>query len=146
MTENAPPKKPFCITRETTADSAAATAGALSQEVAALYGPRDESGFSLAARDGDGVWIGGMVGVIHWRWLYVRQFFVAPDWRRQGLGRALLGAAERLAQENACAGIYLDTFDRGALAFYGRCGFALAGQIDNFPPGAARYFLSRDLP
>ena len=39
------------------------------------------------ARDGDTL-AGGLDGHIHWRWLYVRQFWIAPLWRGKGLGRA----------------------------------------------------------
>jgi GNAT superfamily N-acetyltransferase len=118
---------------------------ALAAEVAAEFGPRDEAPFALVARDGAGAPVGGINGVIHWRWLYVAQFHVAPDWRGQGLGHALLAEAEALARENDCVGIYLDTFSPRALAFYRARGFVEAGRIDNFPPGAARTFLFKPL-
>ncbi len=146
MTQNGLATKSFHILREEPGQVAAkATAEHLAFEVAAVHGPRDEKAFALAARDAKCGWIGGINGVIHWRWLYIGQFFVAREWRGRGLGRALLTEAEMVAVENACVGVYLDTFDPGALAFYGKCGFAVAGRIENFPPGAARTWLSKTL-
>ncbi|MGO8737879.1 GNAT family N-acetyltransferase [Rhodoblastus sp.] len=145
MTQIAPEPKFFRIAREAGADAGAQTAARLAEDVAATFGPRDESPFALAAHESSGGWIGGIRGVIHWRWLYVAQLFVAPGWRGQGLGRALLAEAESLAREKNCVGIYLDTFSPNAEGFYRAQGFAVAGRIENFPPGAARTFLSKPL-
>ncbi len=146
MTKNPAPTKPFCIARETPGqDASKATAERLGREVAATHGRREEKTFALSACAADGGWIGGINGVIHWRWLYIGQFYLEPEWRGKGIGRALLAEAEKLARENNCVGIYLDTFDAGALEFYRKCGFEVAGWIENFPPGAARTFLSRAL-
>lgn len=124
---------------------ASETARALGIEVAAQFGPRDERTFALVARGEGGAVLGGLNGVIHWRWLYVAQFYVAPSARGRGVGGALLDRAERLARETGCVGIYLDTFSPAARAFYERRGFAKSGRIDNFPPGAARVFLAKTL-
>jgi GNAT superfamily N-acetyltransferase len=124
---------------------AQASARALGEEVAAQFGPRDEKTFALVARDATGAVLGGVNGVIHWRWLYVAQVYVAPQARGAGLGCALLARAEDFAHENNCVGIYLDTFSADACAFYQRRGFAVAGRIENFPPGAARVFLAKKL-
>jgi GNAT superfamily N-acetyltransferase len=120
-------------------------AARLAEEIAARHGPRDETSLFIEARDDDGALLCGMNGVVHWRWLYVRHFWVAPERRKQGLGRALMAEVERLAREKGCVGIYLDTFDEGAARFYARSGFARCGQIENFPPGATRIFLAKRL-
>lgn len=146
MTEKLPASNSFHIGREAVGAGAAKFAAArLAEEVAATYGPRDEQAFALVARNEAGGWIGGINGVIHWRWLYIGQFFLIPEWRGRGLGRALLEEAENLARETASVGIYLDTFDPGATYFYRKCGFTAAGRIENFPPGAARTFLCKRL-
>jgi GNAT superfamily N-acetyltransferase len=120
-------------------------AARLAEEVAAQFGPREEIAFTLSARDAAGEVVGGVNGVIHWRWAYIRQFHINLAERGQGLGRALLKQVEHYAKQKDCVGVYLDTFDQGALAFYQSCGFAIAGAIENFPPGAARTFLSKPL-
>ena len=117
----------------------------LAQEVARRHGPRDETPFSIEARDVEGALQGGMNGVIHWRWLYVRHFWAAPQKRAQGFGRALMAEVESLARERGCVGIYLDTFEEGAARFYERSGFARCGRIEGFPQGATRIFLAKRL-
>ncbi|WP_294535117.1 GNAT family N-acetyltransferase [uncultured Rhodoblastus sp.] len=146
MTKKQVPTKPFHIAREVAGSEASKLVSArLGREIAGSHGPRNEKTFTLAARDQRGEWIGGVNGVIHWRWLYISQFYLAPDWRRNGLGRALLAEVENFARETACVGLYLDTFEAGPLDFYCKCGFAISGRIENFPPGAERTFLSKAL-
>jgi GNAT superfamily N-acetyltransferase len=120
-------------------------AARLAEEIGSRHGPRDETLFSICARGGDGALLCGVNGVTHWRWLYVRHFWVTPERRAQGLGRALMAEVERLARERGCIGLYLDTFEEGAALFYERLGFARCGRIEDFPPGAARIFLAKRL-
>jgi GNAT superfamily N-acetyltransferase len=127
------------------AGEATEIADLLGVEVAARFGPRDERPLAILARDGAGALVGGLNGSSHWRWLYVRHFFVAPESRGQGLGRRLMAQAEQIARERGCVGLYLDTFEEGAAAFYERCGFARCGRIENFPAGAARIYLNKAL-
>ena len=121
----------------------AGVAARLGADVAAQFGPRDEAPLSIRALDGSGALVGGLNGVTHWRWLYVRHLFVTEGGRGAGLGRRLLAEAEAMARRRGCVGIYLDTFDAGAAAFYERCGFARHGVIEDFPPGFARTYLSK---
>ena len=116
----------------------------LGAEIAERFGPRDERPLSIVARS-DGAVIAGMNGVSHWRWLYVRHFFVAEAWRGQGLGRRLMARAEAAARERGCVGIYLDTFDARAERFYEKLGFERCGAIENFPVGATRRYLRKPL-
>lgn len=109
------------------------------------FGPRDERPVSLVVRDGDGKLAGGLNGASHWRWLYIRHFWIAPERRRGGLGQKLLAAAEVEARARDCVGLYLDTFDATAESFYRRCGFARFGVIEGFPPGHVRRFLRKTL-
>lgn len=120
-------------------------AAALAAEVAAQFGPRDERTFAILAREPGGALAGGVNGATHWGWCYVRQLFVAADRRRSGLGTRLLGEAERLARGRGCCGVYLDTFDPAAEAFYLRLGYARAGAIEDFPPGHRRTWLAKRL-
>ncbi|HMK88354.1 MAG TPA: GNAT family N-acetyltransferase [Methylocystis sp.] len=116
----------------------------LGAEVAARFGPRDERPLTIVLRK-NGALVAGLNGVSHWRWLYIRHFYVAPQWRGREIGRGLMARAEAEAQRRACVGIYLDTFDEGAAAFYERLGFSRRGRIDGFPVGFARTFLCKTL-
>lgn len=123
----------------------AGVAASLGDEMAERFGPRDEAPFAIIARDASGARIGGLNGVTHWRWLYVRNLWVAPEHRCLGLGARLMQAAENLARKRNCVGLYVDTFEPRAAAFYQRCGYTAAGRIENFPPGAARMCFSKKI-
>ena len=125
-------------------DGAVCVASALATEIAAEFGARDEKPFSIVARDGDAV-IGGLNGATHWGWCYIRQLWVHESWRRHGLGARLLAETQTQARVRDCLGLYVDTFDVGAAAFYERAGFVVFGRIDGFPPGYARMFLQKRL-
>lgn len=123
----------------------AETAARLGAEIAARFGPRDEAALAITARDATGALIGGLNGVTHWRWLYIRHLWVAADQRRAGLGRSLVEEALRLGVQRDCLGAYVDTFDPLVAYFYEKSGFRRIGAIEDFPPGAGRIFLARRL-
>lgn len=132
------------VNGEGDADSARVSA-ALGVEIAAQFGPPEAELFSVLAYAEDGALAGGFSGLIHWRWLYVRHFWVDAVWRGKGVGRRLMAQAETDARARNCVGLYLDTFDPGAVRFYERCGFERFGAIADFPPGHARTFLRKRL-
>ena len=118
----------------------------LGAEIAAQFGPRDETPLSILARAGEEELLGGLNGVIHWRWLYIRHLWVAEAARGAGLGRQLIAAAEAQARLRNSIGVYIDTFDPRVAAFYERAGFKRTGEIVDFPPGGQRIYLSKRLP
>lgn len=120
-------------------------AGRLRAEIEARHGRRDEAPFAILAHDESGALIGGVNGVTHWRWLYVRHLWVGEAQRGRGLARRLVAQAEQLGRTRECAGVYIDTFDSRVATFYERLGFARAGEIADFPPGGRRIFLSKRL-
>jgi len=69
----------------------------------------------------------------------IRSIAVAPDWRRQGLGRMLLDAlTERFGTQRIVA-----ETDDDAVDFYRRCGFT----VEDAPPkfGRTRYWCVREI-
>ena len=119
-------------------------AASLAAEIATRFAPPDGSPLSIVASDGSAV-VGGLNGVSHWGWCYIRHLWVRADWRKRGLGRRLLAEAETQARARTCVGLYVDTFDPGAATFYQRAGFVQFGAIENFPPGHARMFLRKTI-
>jgi len=61
----------------------------LGAEIAARFGPREETPLSITARDAGDALIGGLNGVTHWRWLYIRHLWVARPQRGQGIAEGI---------------------------------------------------------
>ncbi|HEY8125003.1 MAG TPA: GNAT family N-acetyltransferase [Methylocystis sp.] len=120
-------------------------AARLGDEIARQFGPRDEAPLCILARDARGTLVAGLNGVSHWRWLYVRHLWVEGSQRGSGLGRRLMAEAEQLAKDRGCVGVYVDTFDPRAAAFYENSGFTRIGEIEGFPPGHHRLFFRKSL-
>jgi ribosomal protein S18 acetylase RimI-like enzyme len=89
--------------------------------------------------------VGGLYGRVFFRWFYIELLVVPEQARGQGTGSALMQMAEELAREKNCVGIWLDTFDFQAPAFYKKHGFTEIGQIDDYPPGHQHFFLQKRL-
>jgi GNAT superfamily N-acetyltransferase len=95
-----------------------------------------ESGDEIAA---------GLTSDTYWGWWEILHLWVAEDHRGRGLGRRLMQAAEQEARQRGCRHAHLTTFSFQAPGFYARLGFLVAGQLDDFPPGAVYYWLRKDL-
>jgi ribosomal protein S18 acetylase RimI-like enzyme len=137
-------KLTITISGDTENAGAKHVAASLAAEILAGFGARDEVPLSIVANAGDTV-VGGLNGSSHWGWCYIRHLWVDAGWRQRGLGRRLLAEAQTQARARHCVGLYVDTFDLCAVAFYERAGFERFGQIEDFPPGHARTFLCRRL-
>lgn len=127
-----------------TAESAE-IAARLAAEIAARFGARNEAPLAVAARDESGALIGGLNGVTHWRWLYIRHLWVDEAQRGRGLARRLIASAESAARARGAMGAYIDTFDPRVAALYERLGFSRFGEIGDFPVGGKRIYLSKRL-
>nr|WP_298109713.1 GNAT family N-acetyltransferase [uncultured Pseudomonas sp.] len=107
--------------------------------------PKPEK-IALLVRDEDSnEVIGGLYGEIFYRWLFIELLAIPEQTRGQGTGSRLMDMAEALAREKGCVGIWLDTFDFQAPAFYQKHGFSEFGHLDDFPPGRKRFFLQKRL-
>jgi ribosomal protein S18 acetylase RimI-like enzyme len=91
----------------------------------------------------DGELVGGLIGYTHWDWLFIKQLWVAETFRRHGVGRSLMRAAEHEAHARGCLHAHCDTFDFQALPFYQALGYSVFGQLDDYPAGHTRYFLHK---
>lgn len=128
---------------EIEAAESADVAARLGAEIAARFGPREEAPLSIVMRDGAGALLGGLNGVTHWRWLYIRHLWVAESQRGRGLATKLMESAERAALARGAVGAYIDTFDPGVARFYERRGYARIGEIADFPLGGRRIYLGK---
>ncbi|MCM1165116.1 MAG: GNAT family N-acetyltransferase [Lachnospiraceae bacterium] len=96
----------------------------------------DEDGNIIAGCVANGWW---------WKAVYVDTLWVSEEYRRKGLGSILLGTVERIAAENGCTLIHLDTFDFQAKDFYIKQGYEVFGVLENSPEGHCRYYLKKNL-
>jgi len=111
----------------------------------AAAGATDRQTVAIVIRDDDGAILGGLWGTTGYRWLFIQYLALPPALRGQGQGRALMAAAEAEARRLGCIGMWLDTFSFQARGFYEKLGYRVLGEIADYPPGHARYFLSKRL-
>lgn len=88
---------------------------------------------------------GGLIGKTYWNWFYIDLLFVKEDLRGCGYGHRLLEQAENEARKRGAQHVYLDTFSFQAPHFYVQHGYQVFGQLNDFPPGHQRYFLTKRL-
>jgi GNAT superfamily N-acetyltransferase len=89
--------------------------------------------------------VGGVIGETYWGWLYISLMWVKEELRGRGYGQRLLEHAEDEAQRRGVKNVYLDTFSFQAPNFYKQHGYHVFGELQNFPPGHQRYFLTKQL-
>ena len=79
------------------------------------------------------------------RILYVSSLFVDAAYRRQGLGRTLMGALEDKAKDLGANMIRLDTFDWQGPQFYRSLGYEQVGEYSSEVDGFSEYFFLKRL-
>jgi GNAT superfamily N-acetyltransferase len=126
------------------ADVAAVQAGLRAFNVEYIGDPMEEP-VHLFLRDDAGEVMGGLLGHIRWRWLYVAKLWIDARWRGAGHGAALIAAAEVHARQRDCLGIHLDTFEYQARPFYEKLGYQVIGRLDGYPPGYCQFYLAKRL-
>lgn len=62
-------------------------------------------------------------------WGLIREFCIAPEFRRRGYGRALAEYAERELSRKADQ-LYLTAHDEAAVKFWTACGFSETGEVN----------------
>ena len=113
--------------------------------VARIGEPMEEP-VRIFLRDERGQIVGGLLGHIRWRWLYVAKLWIHEAHRGEGYGIALMEAAEAHARMRRCLGAYLDTFEYQARPFYEKLGYTVFGTHEGYPPGYSQYHLSKRFP
>lgn len=99
----------------------------------------------ISVRDDAGTVQGGLVGATYLGWLTVQALWVADALRGTGHGKAILQAAEEEAVRRGCPRVFLETLSFQALPFYEKVGYTIHSKLADFPPGGARYALTKDL-
>jgi GNAT superfamily N-acetyltransferase len=99
--------------------------------------------FLVSVRDAEGRMLGGLLGATYLGWTQVSALWMPEALRGQGLGTQLMAQAEAHARERGCPRMFLETLSFQALPFYEKLGYRVVSRIDDFPPGGARYALTR---
>ncbi|MDQ3204325.1 MAG: GNAT family N-acetyltransferase [Pseudomonadota bacterium] len=133
------------MTQEPTPEDREAILAPLRAYNLAQAGDGKSESLALLVRDDNDVILGGLYGRFFFQWLFIELLSVPDQARGQGMGSRLMKMAEDLAREKGCVGIWLDTFDFQAPAFYKKLGFSEVGQIADYPPGHRRFFLQKRL-
>ena len=110
-----------------------------------VIGPAEPRLLVIPIRSDSGIVTGGLWGVTLFRWLEVEMLFVPRPMRGQGVGSALMAAAETEARDRGCLGIRVDAFSFQAGQFYEKIGFSLFGALEDCPPGHQRLFFQKRL-
>ena len=112
----------------------------------AVIGDPHERPIAVFARDDEGQVLGGLLGHIKWRWLYVAKLWLPDSLRGSGTGTKLMRIAEEHAWKEDCLGVHLDTFEYQALPFYQKLGYELFGTLEGYPPGYRQFYLKKTRP
>ena len=96
-------------------------------------------------RDSEGVLAGGLLGATYLGWLQIQVVWLDDNVRGHGYGSKLMAVAENEALRRGCARSFLETLSFQALPFYEKCGYEVFSRLPDFPPGGARYALTKKL-
>jgi GNAT superfamily N-acetyltransferase len=121
-----------------------AIAGPLLRYNESLAGPGHYQPLVLALHDEAGAVIGGLWASTGYGWLYTQMLLVPEGLRGQGVGQQLMAQAEDEARRRGCRHAWVDT-QFGARPFYEQLGYAVFGELPDYPPGFTRTFLKKAL-
>ena len=93
----------------------------------------------------NGVIVGGIVGRIIQRRMFIDLLWVEETRRNRGLGSSLLESMERMARERGCGDILLETLSASAAKLYSAAGYRQLAQVPGYIPGFAKYVLLKSL-
>jgi GNAT superfamily N-acetyltransferase len=99
----------------------------------------------ISVRDEEGTMVGGLFGATYLGWLQIQAVWMPDELRGLGYGKALLHEAEQEGLRRNCPRVFLETLSFQALPFYEKCGYTVFSRLDDFPPGGARYALTKSL-
>jgi GNAT superfamily N-acetyltransferase len=111
----------------------------------AVIGDANEVSLGVFVRDAAGRVVGGLLGHVRWKWVYVAKLWLPNELRGRGVGTRVMTELEEYARRHGCLGIYLDTFEYQALPFYEKLGYEPFGVLEGYPPGYRQFHLRKTL-
>jgi len=96
-------------------------------------------------KDDDGKLVGGLLGATYLGWLQIQVVWLDDSVRGQGYGSELMAIAEREGLRRGVQNAFVETLSFQALPFYEKLGYTVFSRLADFPPGGARYALTKKL-
>lgn len=110
-----------------------------------VIGEPNETELAVVVRDAHGEVVGGLLGHVRWKWLYVSKLWLPETLRGRGIGTRVMREVEAYASRRQCIGVFLDTFEYQALPFYEKLGYEQFGTLEGYPPGYRQFYLRKIL-
>ncbi|QEL16672.1 GNAT family N-acetyltransferase [Limnoglobus roseus] len=136
-----PTVEPLAVLTPADQEAIIAPLGAFSRQRGFAWAPVS---LALVLKDEHSV-VGGLTGGTQFGRLRINILSVAEHLRGGGWGRRLVEEAEKLAVRVGCHSAWVDTFRFQSPGFYRRLGYAVFGELPDYPTGQTRYFLSKRL-
>jgi len=112
--------------------------GLIANAIAKNATPYSETPLQIVHRDERGRIVAGLTGKTFWNWLYIDMLWVDAALRGQGVGAALVAAAEKEAVKRGCHSAYLWTESFEGPDFYSKLGYKEFVTKTDFPNGFSR--------
>jgi GNAT superfamily N-acetyltransferase len=93
----------------------------------------------------NGVIVGGIVGRIIQRRMFIDLLWVEETRRNRGLGSSLLQSMEGMARDRGCRDVLLETLSASAARLYSAVGYRQLAQVPDYIPGFAKHVLLKSL-
>lgn len=97
------------------------------------------------ARNEEGLIVGGVLGSTYLSSLEIEVLWVQESYRGQNIASRLLKEIEEQAKNAGCHIAHLTTYSFQAPLFYVKQGYAICGEIDDFPDDIRLYTLKKKL-
>jgi GNAT superfamily N-acetyltransferase len=133
----------FAVSDQAPLGTFEAIRSALNASAEPLIGPAFAHRLIIPLQDDAGRPSGGLWGCTIFQWLHVQMLFVPQSCRGQGVGTALMIAAESEAMARGCRGAAVDTYSFQAGGFYRRLGYTLCGELKGYPCGYSLLHFSK---
>ena len=101
--------------------------------------------FAVFVRDDNGRVLAGISGLVWAKYCELHAMWVDAPLRRQGLGTALMTAAEEEARRRGCSLVALHAYDLLVGDLFERLGYETVGVIEGVPAGSATRWYSKNL-
>jgi RimJ/RimL family protein N-acetyltransferase len=136
----------FTVHDHVPADAVAIVDGGLGASNADVAPLHEVHPISCVARLATGEILGGVIGRTWGLCCEIQQVWVHEAYRRQGIGRQLIGELHRHAEDRGCRTFYLETFSFQSPNFYKSLGYEVRLELTGFGDGIAKYIMIRQLP